>query len=289
MKKLEEQFNEYLEYCENIRRMSDQTLHAKKWICKNILESDSMNISRIEELTNKHVNDWVREQTARGVSGRTVNNRLVHLVAMIRYFQDMGISIPELKLRFIMKQKEEPLHRVHYSKTQLDQVLRMADRLEWLAISLCFDCGFRITELRNLRLMDFDGRRVSFIGKGSKLREAYISEETKARLDDWVRRERITDYLWEVETSKKKRHLLSVEELRYRMRIPFRKAGFVNFHPHSLRHSFATDIVENGASLEVTKEMLGHANITITERYVHSFEGRLGEYFDRYKFATQTA
>lgn len=289
MRKLENQLNEYLSYCQDIRRMSDQTLHTKKWICKNLLESDSMRINSIEEMTNKNVNDWVREQTARGVSGRTINNRLVHLVAMIRYFQDMGVSIPGLKLRFIMKQKEEPLHRVHYSKTQLDQVLRMADRLEWLAISLCFDCGFRITELRNLRLMDFDGRRVSFVGKGSKLREAYISEETKKRLDDWVRRERITDYLWEVETSKQKRHLLSVEELRYRMRRPFRQAGFVNFHPHSLRHSFATDIVENGASLEITKEMLGHSNITITERYVHSFEGHLSEYFDQYKFAPQLA
>ena len=197
--------------------------------------------------------------------------------------------MPELKLRFIMKQKEEPIHRVHYSKEQIEEVLKFADCFEWLAIRLCFDCGFRISELRNLRMMNFDGRRVSFIGKGNKLREAYISEETRARLDDWIRRERITDYLWEMETSTKIRHLLSVEEIRYRMRKPFYKAGFVNFHPHALRHSFATDIVEHGASLEITKEMLGHANVTITERYVHNFEGRLGEYFDQYKFAAQPA
>ena len=58
---------------------------------------------------------------------------------------------------------------------------------------------------------------------------------------------------------------------------------------HSLRHSFATDLVENGAPLPVAKEMLGHANVATTERYVHSFEGHLNEYFNRYKFATQTA
>jgi len=289
MRKLEQQFNEYLDYCRDVRRMSEQTIHGKSWICKNLLESENVQINRIEELTNKHINDWVKEQTARGCSGRTVNGRLVNVVAMIRYFQDMGVIIPGLKLRFVMKQKEEPIHRVYYSKSQIDNVLRFADRLEWLAISLCFDCGFRITELRNLRLMDFDGRRVTFVGKGSKSREAYISEETREKLDDWIRRERITDYLWEVETSKKVRHLLSVEELRYRMRKPFYRAGFVNFHPHSLRHSFATDIVENGASLEVTKEMLGHSNVTITERYVHSFEGHLSEYFDQYKFAPQMA
>ncbi len=287
MRKIEKQFNEYLEWCENIRRMSKQTLHGKRWICKSLL--DSIDVNEVEELTNNHINDWIAEQVARGCSGRTVNGRLVNIVAMLRYFQDMGVLMPGLKLRFIMKQKEEPVHRVHYSKEQIAEVLRFADRFEWLAIRLCFDCGFRISELRNLRLMDFDGRRVSFIGKGNKLREAYISEETRERLDDWIRRERITDYLWEMETSTKIRHLLSVEEIRYRMRKPFYKAGFVNFHPHALRHSFATDIVENGASLEITKEMLGHSNVTITERYVHNFEGRLGEYFDQYKFAAQPA
>lgn len=287
MRKIEKQFNEYLEWCENIRRMSNQTLHGKRWICKSLL--DSIDVNEVEELTNNHINDWIAEQVARGCSGRTVNGRLVNIVAMLRYFQDMGVLMPGLKLRFIMKQKEEPIHRVHYSKEQIEEVLKFADRFEWLAIRLCFDCGFRISELRNLRLMDFDGRRVSFIGKGNKLREAYISEETRERLDDWIRRERITDYLWEMETMTKVRHLLSVEEIRYRMRKPFYKAGFVNFHPHALRHSFATDIVENGASLEITKEMLGHSNVTITERYVHNFEGRLGEYFDQYKFAAQPA
>lgn len=283
MRKIEQQLDEYIEYCKEVRRMSDQTIHGKRWICKNLLES--VDINSIEELSNKHINDWVKEQTARGCSGRTVNGRLVNVVAMIRYFQDMGVQMPELKLRFIIKQKETPPHRVHYSKSQIEQVLRYADCFEWLAIRLCFDCGFRISELRNLRLMNFDGRRVSFIGKGSKLRETYISEETRKRLDDWIARERITDYLWEIETSNKVRHLLSVEEIRVRMRKPFYKAGYVNFYPHSLRHSFATDIVENGASLEVTKEMLGHANVTVTERYVHSFEGHLSEYFDQYKFA----
>ncbi len=287
MRKVEKQFEEYLEWCENIRRMSKQTLHGKRWICKSLLEN--IDINSVEELSNSHINDWIAEQVARGCSGRTINGRLVNIVAMLRYFQDMGVLMPELKLRFIMKQKEEPIHRVHYSKEQIEEVLKFADCFEWLAIRLCFDCGFRISELRNLRMMNFDGRRVSFIGKGNKLREAYISEETKERLNDWIRRERITDYLWEMETATKVRHLLSVEEIRYRMRKPFYKAGFVNFHPHALRHSFATDIVEHGASLEITKEMLGHANVTITERYVHNFEGRLSEYFDQYKFAAQAA
>lgn len=131
------------------------------------------------------------------------------------------------------------------------------------------------------------GRRVTFIGKGARAREVYLSEETRRRLDDWVAREEITDYIWEVKIADGTRRHLSVEEIRYRMKKSFRRAGFMDFYPHALRHSFATDVVGNGASLEIAKEMLGHANVATTERYVHSFEGHLGEYFDRYKFVSQ--
>lgn len=287
MKKFERQLDEYIKYCENVRRMSEQTIHGKKWVCKSLL--DSIKINSIEEITNQQINEWIMEQTARGCSGRTVNTRLTTLIAMLRYFQDMGVVMPNCKIRFIVKQKEQPPRRVHYSKEQIDQVLRFADRLEWLLIRICFDCGLRISELRNLRLMNLDGRRVTFIGKGSKAREAYLSEEARERLDDWIQRERITDYIWETTTKSGVKHHLSVEEIRHRMRKPFYQAGYMNFHPHSLRHSFATDLVENGAPLPIAKEMLGHSNVATTERYVHSFEGHLNEYFNRYKFSSQTA
>ena len=267
--------------------MSEQTIHGKKWVCKSLL--DSIKINSIEEITNQQINEWVMEQTARGCTGRTVNTRLTTIIAMLHYFQDMGVVMPKCKIRFIVKQKEQPPRRVHYTKEQIDQVLRYADRLEWLLIRICFDCGLRISELRNLRLMNLDGRRVTFIGKGSKAREAYLSEEARERLNDWIQRERITDYIWETTTKSGVSHHLSVEEIRHRMRKPFYQAGYMNFHPHSLRHSFATDLVENGAPLPVAKEMLGHSNVATTERYVHSFEGHLNEYFNRYKFASQTA
>ena len=282
LKAIDKQIDEYLNYCENVRRMSEQTLHSKRWICKEFLKA--IKIGSLSELSNKHINDWVAEQTARGCSGRTINSRLVHLVAMLRYFQDMGISFPKLKLRLIIKCKEQPPRRVYYTREQIEQVLRYADHLEWLLIKLCFDCGLRISELRNLRLMNLNGRMVTFIGKGSKARESYMSREAKTRLDDWIQRNRISDFIW-VRTPGKNEPM-SVEDIRYLMRKPFYQAGFKNFYPHALRHSFATDIQKHGASLMETKEMLGHARIETTERYVHGLEGHLEYFFDKYKFTT---
>ena len=282
LKSIDKQIDEYLNYCENVRRMSEQTLHGKRWICREFLKT--IKIDSLSELSNKHINEWIAEQTARGCSGRTINSRLVNLVAMLRYFQDMGISFPKLKLRLIIKCKEQPPRRVYYTREQIKQVLRYADHLEWLLIKLCFDCGLRISELRNLRLMNLNGRMVTFIGKGSKARESYMSKEAKTRLDDWIQRNRISDFIW-VRTPEKNEPM-SVEDIRYLMRKPFYQAGFKNFYPHALRHSFATDIQKHGASLMETEEMLGHARIETTERYVHGLEGHLEYFFDKYKFTT---
>lgn len=280
IRQIDKQIDEYLNYCENVRRMSEQTLHGKRWICREFLKT--IKIDSLSELSNKHINEWIAEQTARGCSGRTINSRLVNLVAMLRYFQDMGVSFPKLKLRLIIKCKEQPPRRVYYTREQIEQVLRYADHLEWLLIKLCFDCGLRISELRNLRLMNLNGRMVTFIGKGSKARKSYMSEEARSRLDDWIQRNRISDFIW-VRTPGKNEPM-SVEDIRYLMKKPFYQAGFKNFYPHALRHSFATDIQKHGASLMETKEMLGHARIETTERYVHGLEGHLEYFFDKYKF-----
>ncbi len=60
-------------------------------------------------------------------------------------------------------------------------------------------------------------------------------------------------------------------------------AGFYDFYPYALRHSFATDLQVGGASVAEIKEMIGHENIAMTERYFHGFEGRLEELFDKYR------
>lgn len=272
------QITEYLDWCENVKRMSKQTMNGRRWFSIRLIKD--LPINDITELSNKQVNNWIAEQTARGCCGRTINTNIARLRSMIRWFQDMGYTFPNLQLRMIVKCKEEPPRRVYYTRDQIEHVLRYADQEEWLLIKLCFDCGLRISELTRLRLANLNGRMVKFIGKGSKARESYMSEETYKRLQDWIMRKRITDYLWANPNGKH----LSVDEIRHLLRQPFYAAGYTNFYPHALRHSFATDVVNNGAPIEIAKEMLGHSNIETTQRYVHSLEGQLQQFFDKYKY-----
>lgn len=273
-------FAEYLDYCQFVRRMRDQTIRAKLWILNDF--ADFIEIDKLEDLTTQHVNDWISGQARRGLNSRTINTRICHVVAMLRYFRDMGAPMPKLKIRLIAKQKEtEPIRRVFYTREQIEQVLAYANQIQWLLIKLSFDCGLRITELRNLRLQDVSDRMIVFTGKGGKRREVYMSNEARQRLDRWIISRRVQDHLWERPNGE----TLSVEEIRHLMRQPFYLAGYRNFHPHSLRHSFATDIQRNGATLMESQKMLGHSTAVITERYLHGLDGQMATCFERLKFS----
>ena len=281
------QIEKYLRWCANVRQMSEETIRGKTWVCNSIISE--IPINDITEISNKHVDDWIALQSARGCSGRTINGRIANLVAILNYFLKTGSNIPNLNILDISKVKERPPRRNFYDRVTIENVLRYADHREWLMIRLCFDCGLRISELRSLRLSSIDGSRLKFIGKGNKAREAYMRDDTRQRLEDWIRREHIEDYLW-VRTfaSSNRKTRLTVDEIRHIMRKPFVAAGHNDFYPHSLRHSFATDIQSRGASLLEMQLMLGHSNATTTQRYIHGLDGQLEDLFKKYQSLEQS-
>ena len=181
MRKIDKQFDEYIDYCENILMLSPFTIQSKRWFVSEMLKE--VTVSSLEELSNDDINKWIMIQSKRGVSGNTINDRLSHLKAALKYFHAIGVSTPNLNMILIPKIPKVPPKRKYYSEEQIKRVLSMAKPFEWLLISLSYDCGLRIGELRNLRLENIDGQRIAFVGKGRKQREVYISQETKKRLD----------------------------------------------------------------------------------------------------------
>lgn len=235
---------------------------------------------RIEDLTNKMFDDWVIQLQKEGAHAPTINGYLRITLAMTKYFKKHGVPIKKLDEIMVDKLKEEPARRTFFTEEQINRVLAVSNDMQWLMISLSFRCGFRINELLHLRLSDFNGRQCKFIGKGRKLREVWITEEIEQRLADWVRDYGVTDYIFE--SSQREGQPFCKVGARRIMQRAFEKAGVEGFHPHALRHSFATNICRNGAPLPIAQKMLGHARITTTEVYVHSFDGRLDEFFEKY-------
>lgn len=280
MKKIEKQIAEYLDWCENERKLSPTTIVCRQTFFARFI--NEIPAKSIEQITNQTISDWIRSNNW---TGSTTNEYIVEIKTMLRFFMKRGMKLRHINLEQITRVKEEPRRKVYYTREQISEVLKGCDELEWLLISLCFDCGFRIHELAALRLDNLDGCKVVFIGKGRKLRETYMSENTRARLDEWIVSQDIHDSLWIQRYNNGSEKPMDKKTLDTIMRKAFLRAGFDNFHPHALRHSFATDIRRNGAPIDAIRDMLGHANIQTTVRYVHSLEGQLEADFNKYRFA----
>jgi site-specific recombinase XerD len=299
IKLIVKQVDEYLEYCELTRQMSKMTLRSKRHTYHHFIED--CGVDDLEKLDNKAFNQWANKQSSMGVSARTINTRVAHLKAMLSYHRDMGLVMP-IKLLQIKKLREGPARRIFFTREEIEYVLRFADSLTWLLIRIVFDAGLRISELRNLRMCDFFGRMIKFVGKGFKSRESYVAQDTHERLQKWIEENNITDAIWINEYGNQ----YGVDQLRNKMHEPFRKAADAlrtriqkegdptgelhqflnkldNFYPHSLRHSFGTDIQRKGATLLEMQQMLGHSNAETTQRYIHGLDGQLENLFTKYK------
>ena len=282
MNPIKKQVAEYLNFCLYNRNMTRQTMTSKTAILNQFVEM--IEVDDMKDFTNEVYNRWVESLLKSGtVSARTINSRASHVISMCKWLKDMGHDIP-LKFSLIYKLKEDPPRRHFFSRDQINKAKEYADALGWLLVSLCFDSGLRISELQNLRLENIQGRQMRIIGKGRKAGQLFMSEETRERLDKWIEINNIEDYLWQSPAYEDGRPY-SLDELRYQMRKPFQRAGLEGFYPHSLRHSFGTELQVNGAPLDVTQKLMRHSSVATTEKYLHGLDNRLEDEYDKFKHA----
>jgi integrase/recombinase XerC/integrase/recombinase XerD len=155
---------------------------------------------------------------------------------------------------------------------------------------LAYACGLRAEELVSLELesVDFDAEAVRVEGKGGKTRLVPAGEHALRALERYVVRARpVLDWRHEraLFLSKSGRRL-GTSDVRRRLRRWARQAvahvpGVAEVHPHALRHSFATHLLEGGADLRAIQELLGHATISTTQVYTRVESARLRSAYAR--------
>ena len=291
MQPIDSQIASYLNHCENVNHMTEQTMDSKRHTLEQFARETG--ISSMSNLTNAIINEWIAYQMTRivrvkPVCARTVNTRLKHISCFIRWLRDnLELSIP-VKLGLIEHVKEDPPRRTYFTREQIEHALTFADPTEKLMIKLKFDSGLRINELRLVKLEDIDGREIKVIGKGRKAARVCMTPETRLLLDKYVRKNRITYWLWPSPHEDCKGKPMSKDAIRVKMGRPFKKAGLEGFYPHSMRHSFATDIQRNGAPTEAVQKLMRHSSIATTEIYLHNFNQFLLNDYDQWRAPSAT-
>jgi integrase/recombinase XerC len=159
---------------------------------------------------------------------------------------------------------------------------RAIDRRDAAALELLYGCGLRVAELCGLdrSSVDIDGRSVTVTGKGDRQRRVPMHDLAARALECWMheaRRELVTA---ETPSSavflNQRGRRLGPRDMR---RIVDRRSP-VPTHPHALRHTFATHLLDGGADLRVVQELLGHASLQTTQLYTHVSKERLTRVYD---------
>jgi len=151
-------------------------------------------------------------------------------------------------------------------------------------LEVLYASGLRVSELVSLSIHDVDDEHIRVLGKGKKERLVPVGREAILAVDHYLS---LRDHFPQIEkdalfiSTRGKR--VTRESIWKMVKECAKRAGIIkNISPHTLRHSFATHLLDNGADLRIIQEMLGHTNIATTDRYTHVSQNRLQEAFHRY-------
>jgi site-specific recombinase XerD len=239
---------------------------------------------------------WLRRYAAqmaeRGLAPRTVARKLAGLRACFRVLVEHGLmeanpaellASPKLPQRLPRALKPADVSAL-LDRIPASTPLEIRDRA---LFELAYACGLRAEELVDLDVgsLDFDAEQVRVEGKGGKTRFVPVGEHALGAVAHYLERARGALDAGTEEPAlflSKTGRRLSTSDVRRRLRTWARQAASQGaVHPHALRHSFATHLLEGGADLRAIQAMLGHSSISTTQVYTRVESARLRAAYQR--------
>lgn len=271
---------EYLEYLELEKGLSQNTIDAYR----RDLSDFAQNLEDIHSINRMNINAYVRTLRERKLAPTSVIRKVASLRGFFKWATSSGILEKNPAATLEQPKTPQRLPKV-VSVKEIDEMLHNnLTPLEHVMMELLYSCGLRVSELVNLKLNDIDlsSKYVRCFGKGSKERIIPIGEQAKAMLKEYFPTRDLLIKKYNLTTKnlliKDNGHFVTRQDV-YNFIHAQGKLIHKNISPHTLRHSFATHLLENGADLRVVQELLGHSDVSTTQLYTHISKKRLKEVY----------
>jgi site-specific recombinase XerD len=253
---------EYLEKTERelkLRNYSFKTIKAYLNCLKEYFDFQKSNLEKIDE---EKIKQFLLNKQNKNYSPQTIN---LYLNAIKFFYREVSKIPQKINLKFAKRNKKLP---IVLSREEVKDIIESIKNLKHkLIISLAYGAGLRISEVVNLKIKDVNLGELTIHlknAKGKKDRITIFPEKIRNDIQSLAAGKNSDDYLFESERGGKltERTAQKIFENALQKTDIKKNATF-----HSLRHSFATHLLENGTDIRYVQELLGHANIRTTQTY----------------------
>ena len=245
------------------RGYSPRTIQTYIFCIKNFLKFCKKDLNQINKTD---IKSYVDKYVDKNSAGNTIN---VHLNAIKFLFEEILNRRLTLKIKYSKVPKTLPVFLTKEEIIKLFSVIE--NEKHKLILELIYSAGLRVSEVINLKKEDLEfERNIGWVrkGKGMKDRPFIIAKIIEIKLREYINKNCVNQnsYLF-VGQNKNKLTARTVQEI---VKYAAKKAGInKKIHPHSLRHSFATHLIENGHDIATVQPLLGHNSAETTLMYVH--------------------
>ncbi len=249
------------------------------------IESKKINYLTI---TNYDVRGYLKYLDSCNLKNSTISRRISTLRTFYNYLVDENI-VENNVFHNVKNPKLEKKLPNYLNYNEMEELLESIDistteGLEKrLLIEMFYSTGCRVSEMINVKIsdIDFTNKTIRIMGKGSKERIVYFGDYASKYLDNYISKVKCDKYLF----TNKKGEKLTINEVEQIVKDIMKHISIkTHVTPHTLRHTFATHLLNNGADIRTVQELLGHANLSTTGIYTHVSSDRLKDiYFKTFK------
>ena len=279
---MDQYIESFLKFVQNKNTQSKNTLRSYEKVLRDFddyLESENSSIKSLDKIT---ASNYIARLKENGLSNTTVKQRLSILNSFYNYlYINEEIANPFKKIKSPKKSKTLP------DILSYEEIVKLMDSIcleddkglrNKALLELMYSSGMRVSEVSSLKINDINFKRQSIFvnGKGSKDRIVYFNNTTLKALQNFMSKVRSTlkdhdsPYLFISLSNNGKGEPLTERAIYEILKNQCIIAGiYKDIHPHVLRHSFASHMLEAGADLKTIQELLGHSSLKTTQIYTH--------------------
>lgn len=246
---------------------------------KDFEEVETMTFRSFIAYLNSGDKENSKNNIQKSVSKRSINRKISALRTFFKYLQEKKIvktnkvayiTMPKFKKELPNVLNKEDINKLR-DAVNTEKITGIRDRL---IIELLYSSGIRASELIDLNeyMVNIEEREIRVIGKGNKERITFFSENTKKWLEKYIeeKKRKYSNYTKDTIFTNSRGEKLTTRSLRRLIADYAKKASLQKeVTPHVFRHTFATELLNNGVDIRYLQELLGHSSISTTQVYTH--------------------